>query len=78
MARMHKTTIYLDEVVYGHIRRLAKASGRTQAEIIREAIASYTASVAPLGARSVGLGASGTHDLSERTEDLLDGLGRDQ
>ena len=78
MARMHKTTIYLEEGMYSQLRRLAKASGRTQAEIIREAIATYTTQTSQPAARSIGLGASGRGDLSERAEDLLDGMGSDR
>ena len=74
---MHKTTIYLDDPLYRRIRRLARASGRTQASIIREALARYTTGANPRP-RSIGLGSSGAGDLSERAEELLNGMGEDE
>lgn len=73
---MHKTTIYLEDPLYQRIKRLAQATGRTQASLIREALASYTAGESPRP-RSIGLGQSGTGDLSERAEELLNGMGED-
>jgi len=77
MSSMHKTTVYLDEPIYRKIRQLARASGRTQAMIIREALAAYTGSGRRLPS-SVGAGRSERADLSERSEELLDGLGQDE
>jgi predicted transcriptional regulator len=74
---MHKTTIYLDDQIYRKIQRLAKATGRTQAMIIREALAAFTRTGKELPA-SIGAGASGRSDASERAEDLLDGFGDGQ
>jgi hypothetical protein len=74
---MHKTTIYLDEQIYEKIRRLAQATGRTQAMIIREALAAYQSGGPRRLPSSVGAGASGTPDLSERAEELLEGFGED-
>lgn len=73
---MHKTTIYLDEPTHQRIRQLAEATGRTQAAIIREALAAY-ARRPRRQPRCVGLGASGRGDLSERAEELLGGFGED-
>jgi hypothetical protein len=72
---MHKTTIYLEEELYQRIRRLAQASGKTQASVIREALAAYTGGP-PGRPRSIGMG-SGPRDLSERVDDRLDGFGED-
>jgi predicted transcriptional regulator len=78
MAVMHRTTIYLDEHTHERLQRLAEASGRTQAAVIREAIAVYSsARGGPRVPRSVGLGASSSGDLSERAEELLDGFGEE-
>lgn len=74
---MHKTTIYLDEPIYRKIRQLARASGRTQAMIIREALAAYTGSGRRMPS-SVGAGRSADPELSERSEELLDGFGEDR
>ena len=38
---MRKTSIYLDDEQAGRLARLARAEGRPQAEIVREAIACY-------------------------------------
>ena len=74
---MHKTTIYLDEPVYRKIRQLARASGRTQAMIIREALAAYTGSGRRMPS-SIGAGRSADSELSERSEELMDGFGEDR
>ena len=71
---MHKTTLYLEPEIYEQIQRRAAASGRTQASIIREALTMFLGDSRPQPA-SLGLGASGSGDLSERSEDLLEGFG---
>ena len=38
---MHKTSVYLDDDLVERLTRLSQAEGRSRAEIIREAIASY-------------------------------------
>lgn len=77
MSSMHKTTIYLDDELYRRVRRLSASTGRTQADIIREAVRAYQ--VEPLRRpRSIGLGASGEGDLSERAEELLAGMGEER
>jgi metal-responsive CopG/Arc/MetJ family transcriptional regulator len=40
-ADMRKTSVYLDDELADRLARLSRAEGRPQAEIIREAIASY-------------------------------------
>jgi Ribbon-helix-helix protein, copG family len=75
---MHRTTIYLDEHTHERLQRLAEASGRTQAAVIREAIAVYSsARGGPRLPKCVGMGASAEGDLSERVEELLEGFGED-
>ena len=74
---MHKTTIYLEHDLYRRIRRMAEAKGATQASIVREALVAYV-SGGLHRPRSVGLGRSGTRDLSERSEELLAGFGEDR
>jgi metal-responsive CopG/Arc/MetJ family transcriptional regulator len=74
MASMRKTTMYLDDELYQRVKALAQARGATQALVIRDAIAAYVAH--DRGApRSVGMGRSGSSDLSERAEELLAGMG---
>lgn len=73
-----KTTVYLDEADYRRLKALARAEGRSAAELVREAVAEYAARYgARRRPRSLGAGRSGRSDLSERAEELLGGLGRD-
>jgi hypothetical protein len=72
-----KTTVYLDASVYEDLKRLARAQGRPAAELVREAVAEYAARHAVRARpRSVGAGRSGSGDLAERAEELLEGMGR--
>jgi len=69
---MVKTTIYLDPEVALTLRQLAAVQGRSQAEIIRDAIQAYTSKTAARP-RPKGIGAyqSGRTDVSERAEELM-------
>jgi len=73
-----RTTVYLDADDYRRLKSLAGVEGRSTAELIRAAVAEYARR---RGARplpgSVGAGRSGDGTLSERAEDLLDGLRSD-
>jgi hypothetical protein len=72
-----KTTVYLDAIDYRRLKAIARARGCAPAQLVREAVARYAASESPARrARSVGAGASGKGDLSERAEELLAGLKR--
>lgn len=74
---MEKTTLYLDPLVYRRLKALAKEQGRPVAELVREAVAEYAARHAPsVVPASLGMGRSGRSDLSERSEDLLGGMGK--
>jgi predicted transcriptional regulator len=69
---MHKTTLYLEDELRARIARVAKEAGRSQADVIRDALrAAFLRRKKP---RSVGLGQGG-RDLSDRAEDLLEGFG---
>lgn len=76
MPESTKTTVYLDAADYRQLKSLARAEGRAAAELIREAVSEYTrrraGSTRP---HSVGAGRSGRGDLSERAEELLQGMG---
>jgi len=77
MPPTQKTTIYLDAADYRRLKAIARARGVPPAQLVREAVARYAASEAPLPrARSIGAGASRRRDLSERAEELLAGLKR--
>jgi hypothetical protein len=71
---VHKTTVYLPEDLKQSLRRMAAVSGRSEADLIREAIASQVrASGQP---RPKGqLFTSGDSSLSEHTDEALAGFG---
>ena len=73
---MEKTTVYLNKADYRRLKRLAREERRPAAELVREAVAEYASRRAPLvSPSSIGSGRSGRGDLSERSEDLLRGMG---
>lgn len=73
-----KTTVYLDASEYRRLKALAGAEGRPAAELIRAAVAEYVGRRAQRSLPgSLGAGKSGDGGLSERVEELLDGMGRD-
>lgn len=68
---------YLDAADYRRLKTIARARGCAPAQLVREAVARFTASEMPARrARSAGAGKSGRGDLSERAEALLAGLKR--
>lgn len=74
---MRKTSVYLDEDQAQRLARLAREEGRSQAEVLREAVASYQPK--PSQARDFALAGSGHGDGSSiadvSEEDLLKGFG---
>lgn len=77
MAVIQKTTVYLDAADYRRLKAIARGSGRTPAELVREAVAQYAARETPRRRpRSLGLGQSRRGDISDRAEELLAGLGK--
>jgi hypothetical protein len=68
---MQKTTVYLEPELALTLRQLAAAQGRSQAELIREAIASYAHKSARPEPKGIGAYRSGRSDVSERAEELL-------
>jgi predicted transcriptional regulator len=71
---MRKTTVYIPEDLKAALTRLAARTGRSEAELIREALATLTAGAARPRPRA-GIFDSGVGGLAERTDDLLDGFG---
>jgi len=72
-----KTTVYLDPDDYRRLKGLGRMRGTPAAELVREAVAEYVTRHAPATEpKSLGAFSSGRRDLSERAEDLLDGMGR--
>ena len=76
MYGMMKTTVYLPEDLKASLERVAAEQGRSEAELIREAIRALVGSGAPAKPR-VPLVATGLGDpnAAERTDELLDGFG---
>ena len=68
---MKHTTVELPDQIEHSLSQLAQTMGRSEAELIQEAIEQYLARQARLLPRSIGMGASGIGDLSTRDEELL-------
>ena len=68
---MVKTTVYMLPEIALRVRQLAAAEGRSQAEIIREAVQAYTGKSARPRPKGVGSYHSGRSDVSQRAEELL-------
>jgi hypothetical protein len=68
---MVKTTVYLEAEVALELRHLAALQGRTQAELIRDALAGYTRQRARPPIPGVGEFDSGRTDVSEQAENIL-------
>jgi metal-responsive CopG/Arc/MetJ family transcriptional regulator len=56
---MNKTTVYLPTELQGALRDVARRTGRSQAEVIRDAIAAYVAVEERPWPRSFGSAANG-------------------
>jgi hypothetical protein len=77
MASTAKTTVYLDPRDYERIKDIARVAKRTPAELIREAVSTYADRYGPRRTPAcVGSGRSGKVDLSERVDELLEGMGK--
>jgi hypothetical protein len=75
---MVKRTVYLDRNTAERIRKLADSQGRSQAELIREALTSYARETARPKPAGVGRYRSGRSDVSRQAEKLLRKAVRDQ
>ena len=64
---------------FRRLETLARAEGRSPAELMHQAFQEYAKQrAAALQPTSLGAGHSGRGDLSERAEELLGGMGRDE
>jgi hypothetical protein len=72
---MVKTTVYLPEALKDRVAQLARAQGRSEADVIRAALEAFTTGSSPPRPR-LGLFDSGRSDLGRRADDYLDGFGR--
>lgn len=78
---MRKTSVYLNERESRRLAELATSEGRSQAEIIREAITAYVPAAKGGGDFALAAGFARTDDdprpISEiPVDELLDGFGR--
>ncbi|MGI8871070.1 MAG: CopG family transcriptional regulator [Candidatus Limnocylindria bacterium] len=71
---MQKTTVYLGGDLKEALRRTARASGRSEADLIREGIG-LVAGTHRIAEPTLPLFESEWPDLAERTEELLAGFG---
>ena len=72
-----KTTVYLDGESYRRLKAIARRRGEAPAALVREAVAEFADRYGKRRRpRSVGAGRSVRGDLSERTEELLKGIGK--
>ena len=77
MSTLIKTTVYLTDREYKRLKELAREQNRPTAELVREAVADYARRHGQHRIpSSLGAGKSGRGDVSERAEELLDGMGR--
>jgi Arc/MetJ-type ribon-helix-helix transcriptional regulator len=74
MYGMEKTTVYLPDELKDALRRTARATGRSEAELIREGVGLVTGSHRVAEAR-LPLFASGDPTLAERVDEVLPGFG---
>lgn len=74
MYGMKKTTIYLPEDLEAALKRASARQGRSEAEIIREAVRGFLDSTPPPRPR-LPLFRSGDPTLAERVDEELSGFG---
>jgi predicted transcriptional regulator len=68
---MTKTTVYLDSDTVLALRQMAETQGRSQAELIRDALDAYTRKAKRPKIPGIGEFDSGHTDTSERAEEIL-------
>lgn len=74
---MRKTTVYLEEATVRALKRLARERRKPEAELIREALASYAQAAGKPKPKSLGM-ARGGGGVARRVDKVLaEGFGRD-
>jgi hypothetical protein len=66
-----KTTVYLDDETALRIKQLAQSHGRSQADMIREALEEYTRKAPTPSSAGWGKFASGRSDVSSRAKEMV-------
>jgi len=65
-----KTTVYLADRDAAALRRLAAETGRSQAELIREAVAQRTRAAGPRRLRSAGVGGGSGAPIARQADEI--------
>ncbi len=73
---MRRTTVYLPENLKEELERVARAEGRSEADLIREGV-SRVVEIHASPAPRIPLFSSADPSLSERVDELLVGFGED-
>lgn len=73
---MVRTTVYLDQETALALRQLSALQGRSQAELIRDALATYTRQTARPAPKGLGKYRSGEPDVARRAKDILSAAAR--
>lgn len=73
---MKKSTIYLPNELKAGVERIAQAENRSEADVIRDAIARAIGEREAPAPRIPLAPALGNPDVAERAEELLDGFGK--
>src|SRR5262249_34465279 len=68
---MTRTTVYLDDEAAISLRQLAAVLGRTQAELIRDALSAYTKRAARPAPKGLGKYRSGEPDVAQKAKTIL-------
>ncbi len=74
MGGMEKTTVYLPDELKRALRRAAHATGRSEADLIREGIG-LVAGTHRIAEPRLPLFESGQPELADRVDEALDGFG---
>jgi predicted transcriptional regulator len=68
---MVRTTVYLDQEIVLALRQLAVRQGRSQTELIRDALASYAGRAVQSIPKGIGKYRSGEPDVAQRAKEIL-------
>jgi hypothetical protein len=68
---MVRTTVYLDQETALALKQLAARQGRSQAELIRNVLASYAGRTVRPTPKGMGKYRSGEPDIAQRAKDIL-------
>ena len=75
---MVKTTVYIDNDVMLSLRSISERSGKPQAQLIREALRTFTSAEKPPLPAGMGKFNSGRTDISQNYRELLKKAARDR